>query len=118
MCVSRVLWQRFAGHGTGYALCLLLTLPYFVRDNASDGEKGSQKEGNINLAKVHKELNDAKIDYLPVEKLETPLTDDEIISKVGGGDLTKGSCSSAAFAYIGNKCGYDVTDFRGDDSLR
>lgn len=30
--------------------------------------------------------------------------------------MTKGSCSSLAFAYIGNKCGLDVTDFRGGAS--
>lgn len=52
------------------------------------------------------------IEYREVKELESELTNEEIISKVGGGDLTKGSCSSLSYAYIGNKCGYDVTDFR------
>lgn len=30
--------------------------------------------------------------------------------------MTKGSCSSLAFAFIGNEAGYDVTDYRGGES--
>lgn len=46
---------------------------------------------------------------------ETP-TEQKIISSLGGQDQTKGSCSSLAFAYAGNRAGYDVHDFRGGDS--
>ena len=57
--------------------------------------------------------------YNPVKKNEKDLTDDEIIEKVAGGDLTdKGSCASAALAYIANKCGFDTRDFRGGDSQK
>ena len=35
---------------------------------------------------------------------------------MGGGDRTKGSCSSLAFGYIGNRNGIDVLDFRGGSS--
>lgn len=41
-----------------------------------------------------------------------------IIKAVGGGDLTQGSCSSLAFAYIGNKAGYDVLDYRDGESRK
>ena len=41
---------------------------------------------------------------------------EEIIERLGGGDNTQGSCSSLAFAYIGNVAGYDVLDFRDGDS--
>ena len=51
-----------------------------------------------------------------VKDLEKPLTDDEIIQKLAGGDMTKGSCSSLAYAYCANKAGLDVIDFRGGDS--
>lgn len=56
------------------------------------------------------------IKSLPVEPLSDKLTEEQIISKIAGGDMTKGSCSSASYAYIGNQCGYDVTDFRGGNS--
>ena len=56
------------------------------------------------------------IGYREVEDLQEPLTEEQIIEKIGGGDLTKGSCSSLSYCYIGDKCGYDVTDFRGGDS--
>ncbi len=59
------------------------------------------------------------VEYNPVKKLENPLTEEEIVKRVSGGDLTtKGSCSSVAFAYIGNKNGLDVLDFRGGESER
>lgn len=35
---------------------------------------------------------------------------------MGGGDLTKGSCSSLALAYAGNRGDLDVLDFRGGES--
>ena len=54
-----------------------------------------------------------KVEYNEVKKLQKELTTEEIVKKLGGGDQTKGSCSSLAFAYIGNRNGYDVLDFRG-----
>ena len=63
--------------------------------------------------KIAKEYN---IEYRGVEDAKEALTEEQIIEKIAGGDMTKGSCSSLAFCYIGNKCGYDVTDFRGGQS--
>ena len=54
-----------------------------------------------------------KVEYNEVKKLQKELTTEEIIKKLGGGDQTNGSCSSLGFAYIGNRNGYDVLDFRG-----
>ena len=56
------------------------------------------------------------VDYLDVKLLDKKLTSEEIIEKLAGGDLTKGSCSSLAFSYCGNRAGLDVTDFRGGAS--
>lgn len=67
-------------------------------------------------SEVSKLLAKSNIQYKPVRDLSRPLTEDEIIAKIAGGDKTKGSCSSLTYCYIGNKCGYDVTDFRGGDS--
>ncbi|MBB5334728.1 phage head morphogenesis protein [Chryseobacterium koreense] len=65
---------------------------------------------------VVQSLKDKNISYLEVKQLSKKLTDNEIIEKIGGGDLTSGSCSSLSFAYAGNKHGLDVNDFRGGDS--
>ena len=59
---------------------------------------------------------DKKISSKPVLKLKHNLSETEIITKVGGPDQTKGSCVSVALAYIANKQGLDVTDFRGGES--
>lgn len=51
-----------------------------------------------------------------VKRLTKPLTESQIIAKVSRLDQTGGSCVSAALAYVGNKFGFDVTDFRGGES--
>lgn len=63
-------------------------------------------------------MKDNNVEYNKVQKLEKQLTQQEIIDKISGGDMTEGSCASLAFAYIGNKCGLDVTDFRGGISRK
>lgn len=52
----------------------------------------------------------------PPSRLTTPRTTDEIITVVGGGDKTKGSCASCVLAYAGNEAGFDVRDYRGGKS--
>lgn len=69
-------------------------------------------------SEVRKLLQENKIEYKEVQKLPKQLSDDEIIQRLGGGDETDGSCSSLAFAYIGNKAGLDVLDFRGGESRK
>ena len=58
-------------------------------------------------------LEKSGIKKLPVNKLKGYLSKNDIIS---GGDETNGSCSSVAFAYIANRIGLDVLDFRGGAS--
>ena len=62
------------------------------------------------------EVDDYKIEHREVGLLKKSLSDDEIIKKLGGRDMTDGSCASLALAYTGNRCGFDVTDFRGGQS--
>lgn len=57
-----------------------------------------------------------EIKYNEVKKLNKKLRQRTIIARVSGGDLTDGSCVSAALAYIGNKHGLNVKDFRGGNS--
>ena len=61
-------------------------------------------------------LQARKIDYVPVAEHTKKLSDDEIIAAVAGGDLTVGSCASVGLAYIGQKNGWNVLDFRGGKS--
>lgn len=58
------------------------------------------------------------VEHRTVQALPKQLTSDEIIERLAGGDMTQGSCSSLAFAYIGNKNGLDVLDFRDGGSRR
>lgn len=78
----------------------------------NDENKSINKEPVPNTFTMAWAQND-KVEYNEVRKLQKELTTEEIIKKLGGGDQTKGSCSSLAFAYIGNRNGYDVLDFRG-----
>ena len=58
------------------------------------------------------------VEHRAVQALPKQLTSDEIIERLAGGDMTQGSCSSLAFADIGNKNGLDVLDFRDGGSRR
>lgn len=80
--------------------------------------KNTPKNDKINISnnEIIKQLKDLKIEYNPVQKLDESLTTDEIVQKISGNDMTKGSCSSLGFAYIANKNGLDVLDFRGGSS--
>ena len=51
--------------------------------------------------------------YKPVRKREEEWTEQRIIQELAGPDKTKGSCASVALAYVGQKAGYDIYDFRG-----
>lgn len=83
-----------------------VTTPTLTPQQIIDMENASPLNEVVEIAKKN------GVAYLDVAKLkETPKTE-EIITRLGGGDLTHGSCSSLAFAYAGNKAGYDVLDFR------
>lgn len=90
----------------------------WYQNNVKNNEdlKDISKSGNIKENEIIKNLKKLNIEYNQVQKLKNVLTDDKIIEKVGGGDMTKGSCSSVAFTYIANKNGLDVLDFRGGAS--
>ncbi len=61
-------------------------------------------------------LENRGVEYRPIQMASQERTSEEIISRLSGGDLTEGSCSSLALAYAGNKAGYDVLDFRDGES--
>lgn len=57
-----------------------------------------------------------KLDYNPVMSHAKQLSGDEIIEALAGGDRTRGSCASVGLAYIGQKQGWNVLDFRDGES--
>ena len=74
------------------------------------------KEKSAQAQEIISELKQIGVEYNEVKDHNGIISSDEIITRLAGGDMTVGSCSSLAFAYIGNKCGYDVLDFRGGES--
>ena len=87
-----------------------------LTNNNQTDAKLSNPSGGMST-KIIDNMNGDGVAYNPVSKLAKPLTEQEIIDKIGGGDMTKGSCASLAMAYVANKAGYDVTDYRGGKSL-
>ena len=80
--------------------------------------KESSPKPNTDLELVCKVAKESNIEYKAVSEFKKQPTTEQIIKRLGGGDLTIGSCSSLAFAYAGNKAGLDVLDFRDGVSRR
>lgn len=92
----------------------------FWEDKGMLTEKVSPKAltpppGFVRITDAEENLTNEQVEYIPVKPLEKPLTEKEIIGRLGKYDET-GSCSSVAFAYCGNKNGLDVLDYRGGKS--
>lgn len=99
------------------------------QDNKQDDEpQGKADETKVEETKTEEteqtaegkvivdELSANNVSYNEVKRYNTQPSQDEIISRLAGGDITRGSCSSLAFAYMGNLIGYDVLDFRDGNS--
>lgn len=79
-----------------------------------NGETGTSASGEF--TSMVASLEGANVSYRPIEQASAERTTEQIVERLSGGDLTEGSCSSLAFAYVGNKAGYDVLDFRDGKS--
>lgn len=77
-----------------------------------------KKSSDANYNRLLAGLNAFDVEYNPVKSHAKKLTDDEIINALSGGDKTKGSCASVGLAYIGQKQGWDVLDYRDGESRR
>lgn len=69
------------------------------------------------LSEITNKVDTFGVEYREVQSLKNTLTEQEMIDRIGGGDKTRGSCASLAFAWTANKGGLDVLDFRGGKSL-
>lgn len=84
-----------------------------LEDEIREFEK--QLEANPVLVLVDK-LADAGVASRTVKNHAKKMSDSEIIAALAGGDRTKGSCASVGLAYIGQKQGWSVLDFRDGTS--
>lgn len=75
---------------------------------------------NLNPERVKNEISDELekngVAYNQAMPHKTPVTQDQIIDSLAGGDRTKGSCASVGLAYAAQQCGLDVLDFRDGKS--
>lgn len=69
-------------------------------------------------SQIRSRLEALKVDVVDVNPLIKKLDDYAVIHRLCGGDKTRGSCVSVACAYVANKAGFDVLDFRGGSSRK
>ena len=73
---------------------------------------------DVSYAKLLDRLENISADckYNPVIGHAKAIAENEIINMLSGGDKTEGSCASVGLAYIGQRQGWNVLDFRGGRS--
>lgn len=76
----------------------------------------SETNDSQEYIKMRDMLNSMGVEYRPIQMFVGERTENDIIRRISGGDMTAGSCSSLALAYAGNVAGYDVLDFRDGSS--
>lgn len=87
-------------------------VPQNVASEVTQTAQNVIESQNAEKSELLKRLEGSSVETRSVEALQTQLTQQEVIDRVGGADQTKGSCASVAWAYAGNKNGLDVLDFR------
>lgn len=123
--VERSLWNTTGAHPK--ALALPSTKATEQKDAATKTEVSSDVEEATKKAMAalvdnpksaaREALERAGVQARKAYVFTAPKTESEIIARIAGGDMTEGgSCSSVANAYIANKGGFDVLDFRDGES--
>ena len=92
------------------------SLPYFLRDNGKYVTPVANVQKQAKFEELIKWLKAVGIARVPVRSLSGEATLDSIVKRVAGGDKTAGSCASLCLAFVGNRCGLSVRDFRGGQS--
>lgn len=73
-------------------------------------------KNNETIKSFKEALEELKVEYNQVLAHSKQLSESKIIEALAGGDRTKGSCASVGLAYVGQKNGLNVLDFRGGES--
>lgn len=79
-------------------------------------EDARKKITDKHLKVLADKLESLNVAYNQVAMHKEALNESEIINMLSGGDKTYGSCASVGLAYIGQKNGMNVLDFRGGES--
>ncbi len=89
---------------------------------SSGGQGGLSRPSSVSASGTYQgirhSLENRNVAYNGIVQYGSQRTTEDIVGRLGGGDKTQGSCSSLAFAYAGNKAGYDVLDFRDGESRK
>ena len=84
-----------------------------------DWQEAKKKPLHTNSTVLYEQLKNYagnnRVSHKPVKTI-SPMTHDDTVAKLAGGDMTTGSCVSQMLAYCSNRHGIDVTDFRGGSS--
>lgn len=83
---------------------------------SAKSDKISPNMNDENMKALDEGLKRTGVAYREVKMHAAPLPENEIIAALAGGDLTRGSCASLGLAYIGQKGGMNVLDFRDGES--
>ena len=89
-----------------------------TNNNNSDIISTPKKSNDGAYNKLLDILQRNNVAYRAVEKHAKKLTQEKIIEALAGGDNTSGSCASVGLAYIGQKLGLNVLDFRDGASRK
>lgn len=65
---------------------------------------------------LKKNLDKLGVEFRPATKHSKQPSEEDIIGMIAGADKTTGSCASLGLAYIGQKNGLNILDFRGGES--
>ncbi|MBO6092532.1 MAG: hypothetical protein J6P40_02740 [Oscillospiraceae bacterium] len=97
---------------------MLQIAPAPVTPSVSAAATASTDTPKFTAEMVTETLPKSGIKAVDLTKWVSTPTEQQIIDSIGGSDKTKGSCTSLAYSYAGNKAGYDVHDFRGGHSCQ
>ena len=80
-------------------------------------EHNRKLETSYTIEKIVSDMQSKNVEWRTPQKLTGKFDFNSVVDRLGGGDLTRGSCASLSLCYVGQKAGYDVIDFRGGESL-
>lgn len=83
-----------------------------TKNNNSSIISTPKESTDTNYNNLLKSLQRHSVEYKAVENHKKKLSESEIIAALAGGDMTQGSCASLGLAYIGQKLGWNILDFR------